>query len=151
MEMKNDGLGESIDFESESINLYLDATFDNKTGSYDEGRNLTDDMLQTNKNTFTFLSQIAQKLHQKISSNSPSKLKMHTQNTILASRKIMVDNIQYMIEHGNIANNERVGQLWDELEKYIQETKVKVQKETYVTPVKMNLSFPAFDRKNLSQ
>jgi hypothetical protein len=59
----------------------------------------------------------------------------------------MVDNIQYIIEHGNIANNERVGQLWGELEKFIQETKMKVQKETYVTPVKKNLSFPAFGSK----
>ncbi len=59
----------------------------------------------------------------------------------------MVDNIQYTIEHGNIANNETVGQLWDKLEKLIQETKVKVKKMTYVTPVKKNLSFPAFDSK----
>jgi hypothetical protein len=72
---------------------------------------------------------------------------MHTLNTILASWKNMVDNIQYIIEHGDIANNERVGQFWDELEKFIQETKVKVQKETYVTPAKKNLSFPAFDSK----
>ncbi len=37
--------------------------------------------------------------------------------------KNMVDNNQYKIEHGNIVNNERVGQLWDELETFIQETK----------------------------
>ncbi len=145
--MNHKGLGESIDFESDSINLCLDATLDNETGSYDEGRDLADDMLQTNKNTFFFLSPIAQKLHQNNSNNSPSKLKMHTQNNIFASRKNMVDNIQYISEQGNIANNERVGQLWDELEKFIQETKTKVQKETYVTPVKKNLSFPAFDSK----
>jgi hypothetical protein len=59
----------------------------------------------------------------------------------------MVDNIQYIIEHGNIVNNERVGKLWDELDTFIQETKMKVQKETYVTPVKKNLSFPAFNSK----
>jgi hypothetical protein len=59
----------------------------------------------------------------------------------------MVDNIQYIIKHGNIANNERVGQLWDELEKFIREIKMKVQQEAYVTPVKKNLSFPAFDSK----
>jgi hypothetical protein len=87
MDMNHEGLGESIDFESESIDLCLDATLDNETGSYDEDRDLMDDMLQTNKNTFTFLSPIAQKLHQNISNNSPSKLKMHTQNTILASQK----------------------------------------------------------------
>ena len=57
----------------------------------------------------------------------------------------MVDNIQYIIEHGNIANNERVGQLWDELETFIQETKMKVQKLTYKTPVKKNLSCSAFN------
>jgi hypothetical protein len=76
-------------------------------------------MLQMNENTFTFLSPIAQKMHQTISNNSPSKLKMHTQNNIQASRKNMVDNIQYIIEHGNIANDERVGKLWDELETFI--------------------------------
>ncbi len=43
--MNHEGLGESIDFESESINLCLDATLDNKTGSYGEGRDRTDDML----------------------------------------------------------------------------------------------------------
>jgi hypothetical protein len=64
MEMNHGGLGESIDFENESINLCLDATLDNKTGSYDEGRDLMDDMLRTNENTFIFLSPIAQKLHQ---------------------------------------------------------------------------------------
>jgi hypothetical protein len=68
-------------------------------------------MSKTNKNTFTFLSPIAQKLHQNISNNSPSKLKMHTRNNIQGSRKNRVDNIQYIIEHGNIANNETVGQL----------------------------------------
>jgi hypothetical protein len=51
---------------------------------------------------------------------------MHTRNTIKASQKNMVDNIQYIIEHGNIANNRRVGKLWDELETFIQETKMKV-------------------------
>jgi hypothetical protein len=127
--------------------VYLKIKHNTKRPSYDEGRDLTGDMLQTNENTFTFLSPIAQKLHQNISNNSPSKLKMHTQNTIQASRKNMVDNIQYIIEHGNIANSERVGQLWDELETFIQETKMKVQKETYVTPVKKNLSFPALDSK----
>jgi hypothetical protein len=85
--MNHEGLGESIDFESDSINLCLDATLDNKTCSYDEGRDLMDDMMQMNENTFTFLSPIAQKLHQNISNNCPRKLKMHTQNTILASRK----------------------------------------------------------------
>ncbi len=47
-----------------------------------------------------------------------------------------------MTKHGNIANNERFGKLCDELETYIQETKMKVQKRTYITPVKKNLSFP---------
>jgi hypothetical protein len=53
---------------------------------------------------------------------------MHTQNTILASRKNMVDNIQYIIEHGNIANNEKVGQLWDELREIHSRSKSEIQK-----------------------
>jgi hypothetical protein len=47
----------------------------------------------------------------------------------------------------NIENNERIGRLWDELETFIRETKMKMQKETYVPPVKKNLNFPAFDSK----
>jgi hypothetical protein len=93
--MNHETLGESIDFESDSINLCHDATFDDKIGNYDEARDLTDDMLQVNKNTFTFLSLIAQKLYQYISNNSPSNLKMDTRNTIQAAWKNMVDNIQY--------------------------------------------------------
>ncbi len=86
--MNHDALGKgSIDFESDSINLCLDATLYDETGNYNEARDLTDDMLQMNKNTFTFLSPLSQKLHQNISNNSPSKLKMHTQNTIQASWK----------------------------------------------------------------
>jgi hypothetical protein len=38
---------------------------------------------------------------------------------------------------------------WDKLEIFIQERRMKVQKETYVTPVKKNLSFPAFDSKKI--
>ncbi len=146
-EINHEALGESIDFESDSINLCLDENLDNKTGNYDVARDLTDDMLRMNENTLTFLSSIAQKSHQNNSNNSPSKLKMHTQNTIQASRKNMVDNVQYIIKHGNIANNERVGKIWDELETFIKETKMKMQKETYVTPVKKTLSFLAFDNK----
>jgi hypothetical protein len=86
--MNHDALGqESIDFESDSINLCLDAILDDETGNCDEVRDCMDDMLQMNENTFTFLSPIAQKLHQNISKNRPSKLKMHTQNTVQASRK----------------------------------------------------------------
>jgi hypothetical protein len=52
--MNHEGLEESIDFESDSINLYLDATLNNEIGSYDECRDLTDDMLQTNKKNHYF-------------------------------------------------------------------------------------------------
>jgi hypothetical protein len=44
--MNHDALGwESIDFESDSINLCLDATLDDETGNYDEARDFMDDML----------------------------------------------------------------------------------------------------------
>ncbi len=66
-------------------------------------------MLRINENTFTFLIPVAEKLHQDISNNSPSKLKMHTQNTIQASQKNMVDNIQYSIKNGYPENYQEVG------------------------------------------
>jgi hypothetical protein len=76
-------------------------------------------MLRINENTFTFLYPVAEKSHQDISNNSPSKLQMHTQNTIQASWKNMVDNVKYIIENGNIENNKEVGRLWDQTETFI--------------------------------
>jgi hypothetical protein len=146
--MNYEALGESIDFQSDAITHSLEPTFDDETGNNDDTTGITNVMLRMNENTFTFLRPVAQILHQDISNNSPSKLKMHTQNTIQALRKNMFDNIQYIIKNRNIENNEEVGRLWDQLETLIQETKMKVQKETYVTPVKKNLSFPASDIKN---
>jgi hypothetical protein len=68
-------------------------------------------MLRMNKNTITFLSPVAQKLHQNISNNSPSKLKMHTQNTIQTSWKNMVGNI-------NISSKMEILRIMKELEDY---------------------------------
>jgi hypothetical protein len=43
--MNHEALGESIEFESNSINLCCNATLDDETGNYDEARDLMDDML----------------------------------------------------------------------------------------------------------
>ncbi len=148
-QMNYEALGDTIDFQSDAITHCHEPTSDDATGNNDDAISITDDMLRINEKPLSFLSPVVQKLHQDFSNNSPSKLKMHTQNTIQASQKNMVDNIQYIIKNGNIENNEEVGTLWDQLETFIQDTKIKVQKETYVTPVKKNLSFPAFDSKKI--
>ncbi len=57
------------------------------------------------QNTFTFLSSTGQKLHQNIQNNSPSKLKMHTRNTIQASRKNLGEILQIMKELDNYGMN----------------------------------------------
>ncbi len=142
-------IGGTIDFQSDAITRWHKPTFDDAIDNTDDTTGITNDMLRMNENTFTFLSPIAQKLHQDISNYSPSKLKMHTQNTIQASWKNMVDNIQYIIKNWNIENNEEVGRWWDQLETFIQKSKMKMQKEAYVTPVKNWLSFPAFDSKKI--
>jgi hypothetical protein len=80
-------LRDTIDIESDAITCCLKRTFDHATGNTDDATGITDDMLRMNENTFTFLSPVADILHQDISNNSPSKLKMHTQNTIQVSQK----------------------------------------------------------------
>jgi hypothetical protein len=62
--MNHGALGESKNFESDSINHCCNATFDDKTGNYDDARDLTDDMLRMNEITFTFWSPISHKLQQ---------------------------------------------------------------------------------------
>jgi hypothetical protein len=137
-----EALGDDIDFESDANTCCLKTTFDDATGITDDATGNTNDMMRMNENTFIFLSPVAEKLYQDISNNSPSKLKMHSRNTM----ENMVDNIQYIIKNRNIENTQEVGRLWDQLETFIQETKMKVQKETYVTP-KKGLSFPVFHSK----
>jgi hypothetical protein len=85
--MNHKTLGESIDFQSDAINHCLDATFDDETGNNDDATGIADDMFRMNKNTFIFLSPVAQNLHQNMPNNSPSKHKMHTQNNLRITEK----------------------------------------------------------------
>jgi hypothetical protein len=76
--MNYEALGDTIDFQCDAITCNFEPTFDDATDNTDDATGITNDMLRMNENTFTFLSPVAQKLHQDISNNSPSKLKMHT-------------------------------------------------------------------------
>jgi hypothetical protein len=59
----------------------------------------------------------------------------------------LIDNIQHIIDNGDIEIDQEVARLWNQIESFIQETKMKVQKEKYVIPVKKGLSFPSLDSK----
>ncbi len=96
-----EALGDDIDLKTYAITCCLKTTFDDATGNTDDTTGNTDDMLRMNENTFTFMSPVAEKLHQDISNNSPSKLKMHTQNNMQVSQKktwLIISNISSKME-----------------------------------------------------
>jgi len=63
----------------------------------------------------------------------------------------MLDNIQYIIDHGNVTSNPKVANIFDDMEKYIQNAKSDIQRLNHVerirTPPKGRIEFPAFNNK----
>jgi len=63
----------------------------------------------------------------------------------------MLDNIQYIIDNGNVGSNPKVAKIFDDMEKYIQNAKSDIQRlnhlEKIQTPPKGRIEFPAFNHK----
>ena len=137
-----DDCQESIGKSLESI--FEDAVTPMKKNHMSELSRLTDNFL-------SHISPASRQLHKDIFDNSPTKLNMHNTDTLKASRKNMLENIQYIIDYGNVTENPKVAKMFDEMEKYIQSTKSDIQKLNHVerirTPPKGRIEFPAFNNK----
>ena len=107
----------------------------------------THEMLRLNDNSHSHLSPQTKKLHKDIKNTCESQMNLETSETIVASTKNMIHNINYIMNHGDILNNKKCAEIARDLEKFITESKNKVIAERYVAPVPKGLSFPAFDSK----
>jgi hypothetical protein len=71
----------------------------------------------------------------------------YNEESIAASKKNMIQNINWIMTHGDAMNNLKSAEIISDLEKSIMAAKVKIQQEIFLTPTKMGLSFTAFASK----
>jgi len=97
----------SLDTQAEDfdVNIPMD-TFDNNYeqlfGELNTPRKNRHDISRFNDNTLSFLSPSTKRLHQDIAENSPANLPHHNSESIRASRKNIIANVDYLIENGRI-------------------------------------------------
>jgi hypothetical protein len=100
--------------------LFEQVTSPTKTGHQSE-------IARFNNNTLLYISPQTNKLHSYFLKNSPANLSHHDNDTIRASRKNMLTNIDYMIDYGELMNNSKAAKIFDGMEKFVQDSKLKIQ------------------------
>ena len=152
----------SLDTQAEEfdVNIPVDTFDDNyeKFGELITPRKNSNDISRFNDNTLSFLSPSpsTKRLHQDIAENSPANLPHHNGESIRASRKNIIANVDYVIENGRIENDPESAMLFDELEKTVADFKLRLQRRILPTPMtppqKDMIAFAAFDgRKKIPE
>jgi hypothetical protein len=144
----------SLDTQAEEfdVNIPLDTFDDNYEtlfGELNTPRKNSNDISRFNDNTLSFLSPSTKRLHQDIADNSPANLPHHNSESIRASRKNIIANVDYVIEKGRIENDPESAMLFDELEKTVADFKLRLQRRILPSPMsppgKDMIEFAAFD------
>ncbi len=88
----------------------------------------TNELSRFDNNTLTYYLSLATKqLQQDIAGNSARKISLNTSETLHESRKLILYNIDWMIQHGMIEENAEATEIFHEMEKYVQKCKLKLQ------------------------
>jgi hypothetical protein len=77
----------------------------------------TNELLRFDNNTLTYLSPATKRLQQDIAGNSAQKLTLNNSKTLRESRKSILYNIDWMIQHGMIQENAEAAEIFHEMEK----------------------------------
>ncbi len=129
----------------------FDDNYDKLFGEVNSPSKNRNDISRFNDNTLLFLSPSTKRLHQDIADNSPANLLHHNSQSIIASRKNIIANVDYMIDNGNIENDPESAMLFDELEKTVADYKLRLQRRILPIPMtpprKDMISFAAFGGK----
>ncbi len=88
------------------------------------------DLARFNDDTLLYTSPQTKRLHSDILKNSPANLSHHNTETIWASQKNMLTNIDYMIDYDELMNNTKAAKIFDDMEKFVQDSKFKIQQLT---------------------
>ena len=93
----------------------------------------------------SYLSPTTKRLHNELLEASGGI--NYNEESITASKKNMIANVNWIMTHGDAMNNLKCAEIISDLEKSIMAAKLEIQREVFVTPTKMGLSFPAFAGK----
>jgi hypothetical protein len=124
--------------------LFEEVTTPTKTGQQNE-------IARFYENTLSYISPQTKTLHSDILKNSPANLSHHNNDTIRVSWKNMLTNINYMIDYGQLMNNPKAAKIFDDMEKFVQDSKFKIQQlvmfEKLTQPKEGSIEFAAFTGK----
>ena len=107
--------------------------------------NTADDLLRNSDAKHSYLSPSTKRLHNELLEASSET--NYNEESIAASKKNMIQNINWIMTHGDAMNNQKSAEIISDLEKSIMAAKDKIQQEIFLTPTKMGLSFTAFASK----
>jgi hypothetical protein len=130
-----------------AVNQSPDALFEE--ASTPTKKKHTNEISCFNDNLLSFISPSSKQLHQDIAENSPVNLCHHTKETLRESWKYMLERIQFILDYGKVDVNPKAAIFFDDLEKYVQKSKLEIQKllllEKVKTPQKRKIEFVAFE------
>jgi hypothetical protein len=102
-------------------------------------------------NTLAYISLATTHLQRDIASNSAQKICLHSSDTLCESRKSMLYNIDWIIQYCMIEDNADAAAIFDDMEKYVQKCKLKLQEMILLEKNQGRklgkLEFAAFDGK----
>ena len=107
--------------------------------------NTADDLLRISDAKHSYLSPTTKRLHNELLEASGGIY--YNEESITASKKNMIANVNWIMTHGDAMNNLKCAEIISDLEKSIMAAKLEIRREVFVTPTKMGLSFPAFAGK----
>ncbi len=107
--------------------------------------NTADNLLQNFDAKHSYLSPTTKRLHNELLETSGGT--KYNEESIAASKKNMIQNIKWIMTHGDAMNNQKSAKIISDLEKSMMAAKVGIQQEIFLTPTKMGLSFTAFASK----
>jgi len=101
-------------------------------------------------NTHCALNDDTLRLQQQLEIHSPAKVRLPSEMQVRQSRKNMHECIDYVISNGDISHNPAVAEIWEELERLIQEKQVLVRNivlSSATKPVGNGVVWPALTSK----
>jgi hypothetical protein len=138
---------DNTDDDEFAVNQSLDTLFEE--ASTLTKKKHTDVISFFNNNLLSFISPLSKQLHRDIAKNSPANLCHHTKETLRESWKHMLEGIQYILDYGKVDVNPKATKFFNDLEKYVQKSKLEIQKLLLLEKVKMpqkgRIEFMAFN------
>ena len=110
---------------------------------------IPNDLSRYQNNIMAYVSPATKRLHNDILRTSPSRVRHHNAESLRASRKNMIDIIDYIIKIGEIEEDPQSAIMFDDMEKTLQKYKLELQRrklsQPKTPPRKGMIEFAAFN------